>query len=334
MLLIVLLAYHFFEPLAHVFLIGYAAAIVAVALNLIVRRLPLERRWVVAGVGILLVGSIAAALWFGGPLLLHQLRSVAQRTPEFEQQLQALTARIRSSTGLNVGPLNQRATQALRKVFGGDDVLDQARGAVAMMLLPLLVLFGGLFAAANPNDRLLVPVLRVVPRKQRNAVRRAFELLGDRLSAWIQGQLIAMASVGILVTIVLLIIGVPYALLLGVINTFTEFIPLAGPWMGAIPAVAIAALEDPHKGVWTAFGMFAVQMTENNLITPFTMSKVAKVHPFVTLFALFLFGSLFGFLGMLLALPLVMLFWTIIQVFWVEGAIDTDHDRIAPVVEE
>ena len=75
-------------------------------------------------------------------------------------------------------------------------------------------------------------------------------------------------------------------------------------------------------------------MTEANLITPFTMSKVAKVHPFITLFALFLFGSLFGFIGMLLALPLVMLLWTLFQVFWVEGAIDTDHDRIAPVVEE
>ena len=334
MLLVVLLCYHFFDQLAHVFLIGYGAAIVAVAINLIVRRLPLERRWVVAGVGFLFISAVVAALWFGGPLLLEQMRSVAQRAPEFEQQLQALTGRIRAETGLNVAPLNLRVTQALRRVFGSEDVIDQARGAALMVLLPLLVLFGGLFAAANPNDRLLVPVLRMVPRQQRTAVRRAFELLGERLSAWLQGQLIAMISVGTLVTIVLLIIGVPYALLLGVLNTFTEFIPLAGPWMGAIPAVAIAALDDPHKALWTAFGMFAVQMTENNLITPFTMSKVAKVHPFITLFALFLFGSLFGFLGMLLALPLVMLFWTLIQVFWVEGAIDTDRDRIAPVVEE
>jgi predicted PurR-regulated permease PerM len=333
-LLLVLLVYHFFDQLAHVFLLGYASAIVAVAINLIVRKLPLERRWVVAAMGVLLIGLILAAAVFGGPLLLHQLRSAAQRAPEYEQQLQALTARIRSATGLNVGPLNEHAVQALRKLFGGDNVLGQARGAFGLLLLPLLVLFGGLFAAANPNDRLLVPLLRAVPRNRRAAVRRAFDLLGERLSAWIQGQLIAMAAVGTLVTIVLLVLRVPYALLLGLLNGFTEFIPLAGPWMGAVPAVAIAALEDPAKGLWTGLALFGVQMTEANLITPFTMSKVAKVHPFVTLFALFLFGSMFGLLGMLLALPMVMLLWTLFQVFWVEGAIDTDHDRIAPVVEE
>jgi predicted PurR-regulated permease PerM len=143
-----------------------------------------------------------------------------------------------------------------------------------------------------------------------------------------------MAAVGTLVTIVLVLLRVPYALLLGVLNAFTEFIPLAGPWMGGAPAVAIAALEDPTKGVWTGLALFGVQLTEANLITPLTMSKMARVHPFVTLFALFLFGSLFGLLGMLLALPLVILIWTVCQVFWIENTIDTDRDRIPPVVEE
>jgi predicted PurR-regulated permease PerM len=64
------------------------------------------------------------------------------------------------------------------------------------------------------------------------------------------------------------------------------------------------------------------------------MSQQAEVHPLVTLFSLILFGSLFGFLGVLLALPLVMLFWTVIEVLWVERAIDTDDDRIRPVVKE
>jgi predicted PurR-regulated permease PerM len=140
--------------------------------------------------------------------------------------------------------------------------------------------------------------------------------------------------VGTLATIVLTLLGVPYSLLLGILNGFTEFIPIAGPWMGGVPAVAIAALEEPTKGIWTALAMFGIQLAEANLIMPLAMSKVADVHPFVTLFALFVFGSLFGFLGMLLALPLVPLIWTVVQVFWVEGAIDTDRDRIAPVVEE
>ena len=113
-----------------------------------------------------------------------------------------------------------------------------------------------------------------------------------------------------------------------------EFIPLFGPWIGGLTAVVVAFLDDPQKALWVGIAALGIQQIEANLITPWSMSRNAEVHPFVTLFALVLFGSLFGFLGILLALPLVMLVWTIVQVLWVERAIDTDRERIAPVVSE
>ena len=338
MLLIVLLLFRFFEQFSRVLLVLYAAAIMAVAINAIVQWLPMKRRWVVAIIGISILALLVAGVVFGGPLLLEQLRGIAQRAPEFEQQLQQLTQKIRQSTGLNIGALNVRISSLLQNLFGGEEgaagMIGQAKGAVSVLLLPVLILVGGLFAVASPNDRLLVPALRAVPRHRRDEARRVLDLLGERLGSWIQGQLIAMAAVGTLATIALTLLGVPYALLLGVLNAFTEFIPIAGPWMGGVPAVAIATIDDPSKGMWTAVAMFGIQLAEINLITPYTMSKVVDVHPLVTLFALFTFGSIFGFLGMLLALPLVLLFWTLIQVFWIESAIETDHDRIPDVVEE
>lgn len=333
-ILIALLIYRYFVEISRVFLILYAAIIVAVAINAIAKRLPLGRRWVAALVGVTIIAIIIVAIWIGGPMLLAQMRSIAARAPEFATELDLTAERIRELTGLNVGPLQERLSIGLQKLFGGDDMIGQARGAIQVLLLPLLVLFGGVFAAASPNVRLLTPMMRAVPRHRRGQVERVIALLGMRIAGWIQGQLLAMIFVGTLVTIALYIIGVPYALLLGVVNAFTEFIPLVGPWMGGVPAVAIAALEDPQKGVWTAFAMVGIQMLEANLILPLTMAKVANVHPFITLFALFIFGSLFGFLGMLLALPLVLLIWTLVEVFWVEGAIETGRDRIKPVVEE
>jgi predicted PurR-regulated permease PerM len=334
MLLGVLLLYRFFDPIARVLLILYAASILAIAFNALVQRLPLQRKAVVALIAVSILAILAAAVVFGGPLVLEQLRGLTERAPEFQQQLNALAQRIRASTGINIGPLNQSVGSALRRLIGGGSMIGQAKGAAEVLLLPLLILVGALFATASPNDRLLVPLLRAVPRERRGQLRRVLDLLGHRLASWMQGQLIAMLAVGTLVTIALTIIGVPYALLLGLLNAFTEFIPLVGPWMGAIPAIAVATLEEPSKGVWTALAMFAVQQTEINLITPYTMSKVADVHPLITLFALVTFGSIFGFLGMLLALPLVLFCWTVMQVFWVEGAIDTDQDQIAPVVDE
>ena len=130
------------------------------------------------------------------------------------------------------------------------------------------------------------------------------------------------------------VIGVPYALLFGVVNGLAEFVPIIGPWVGGIPAVVVAFLQDPMKGLWAAVAILAIQQLESQLITPLVMSKVADVHPFVTLFAIVLFGGLFGFLGILLALPLVLLVWTVVEVLWVDRAIHAEHDSIEPVVEE
>jgi predicted PurR-regulated permease PerM len=119
-----------------------------------------------------------------------------------------------------------------------------------------------------------------------------------------------------------------------VLNGLFEFIPLLGPWIGGTVAVLVAFLDDPQKALFTAVAMVAVQQVESNLITPWAMSKGAELHPFVTLFALLLFGGMFGFLGILLAVPLVLLTWTLVQVLWVERAIDTDRDVIRPVARE
>lgn len=332
------LFYRFFGPISQTLLLLYAAAVFAVLLNAIVRRLPLQRKWVTAGIGILIVGSIVAILWLGVPALIGQIRDIAGRAPEFTEQLEGMEDWIQENTGLNVQLVGPEAEEWLRDAFAGaagsGSVISTATGLLQFVFVPLLILFGGLFAVANPNERLLSPVLRAVPRDMRLAFRRMFELLGVRLIGWIEGTLIGMVAVGVLSFALFYLIGVPNAFLLGVVSGLTEFIPLLGPWIGGAIATAVAFLDDPQKGVWTALAALAIQQFENNVIIPWAMSRAADVHPLVTLFALVLFGSLFGFLGILLSIPLVMLFWTMIEVLWVERTLDSDEDSIAPIVKE
>ena len=336
LLFLLALVFEHFTAIAHVFLIAYAAAILGVALNALISRIPGQRRWVTGVVGLLLFAGIGAGLWFGGQVLVSQVRDFASRIPEFQEQLQSWETRLQEQTGLNVQLVGPQAEGVLRNAFMGNSqaVLGRARGILEWIILPLLVLFGGLYAVGKPNERLLSPLLRSVPRDRREAFRRVFELLGARLLGWAKGTLLAMLIVGGLSTVALYVIGVRYALLLGLWAGLTEFIPLVGPWIGGLTAVTVAFFQDPSKALLTAAVMLAIQQLESNVITPLVMAKVADVHPFVTLFAIFLFGSLFGFLGILLALPIVFLIWTLVQVLWVERTIDTDEDWIEPVVEE
>jgi predicted PurR-regulated permease PerM len=280
---------------------------------------------------------LGAVLWLGVPALVGQIREFVDRAPEYEAQLEEWAEWLRQATGLNIALVGDTTAGTLRNLFQTvetEQILGHARGALEVLLVPLIILMGGLYALADPNRRLLLPVLRLVPRDRRNAFYRIFQLLGERLYGWIRGTLIAMLVVGILTSAALYVIGVPYWLLLGVVVGLVEFIPIFGPWIGGIPATLIAFIDEPMKGVWTALAITAIQQIESYLITPWAMSQAAKIHPLVTLFALIFFGSIFGVLGILLALPLVILFWTVVEVLWVERAIGTDDDWLPPVVEE
>ena len=320
--------FRFFDTIAQVFLTVYAAAIVAVGLNALGRHLPLERKWLAA-----VVGGIAALLVFGLPVLVSQLRDVVGRGPGLEQQIREWEVWLREQTGTRVRI--PRPAEAIKPgAVGNSNAVGNAMSFLEAAFIPVVVFFGALFALANPNENLMNPVLRLVRSDQRPAVYRIFQLLGERLVGWLKGTAIAMVCVGLLSILLFSLIGVPNALLLGLLNGTLEFIPLVGPWIGGGSATMVAFLDDPAKGGWTAMAALAIQQIEGYVITPFAMKKSAEIHPFITLFALVLFGGVFGFLGLLLALPLVLLVWTVVQVLWVERALDTDRDRIAPVVNE
>lgn len=333
--LLLALCFHFFDTLAQTLLLAYAAAILAVALNAATSRLPLNRKWVAALVGITLLGGIAVLLWWGAPAVAAQVRDLAGDLPRIQAQIRQWAEWVHQQTGIRV-PLvggGGGVQQALPQV-GGGEVLGRAAGLLEVILLVLIVVFGGLYAMASPNQRLLNPLLRACPRDARPAMYRILDLLGKRLVGWLKGTGIAMLAVGTLSTVAFYVIGVPNALALGLFNGLVEFIPIFGPWIGGTAATLVAFVADPMKGAWTAAAALAIQQIEANVITPWAMSREAEVHPFVTLFALLLFGGLFGFLGLFLAVPLVIFFWTVVQVLWVERTIDTDEDRIAPVVAE
>jgi predicted PurR-regulated permease PerM len=329
------LTFKFFDTLVRVFLLVYASAILATLFGTLRRVIPLKRRWLAGIVGLAGITTLVLTLWIGVPAVAGQVRGLVEMAPQVGEMVDSGFDWVEARTGLSIPRPPTIQDAPLEEMAGGiGNIFGRAFTALEVLLVPIILFFGALFAMAGPNERLLNPLFRAFPPGVRLAWYRIFQLLAERVMGWLKGTAVAMLGVGVLSTIAFSVIGVPNPVALGVINGLFEFIPIFGPWIGGLAAILVALVDDPMKALWTTLAVLAIQQIESYVITPWSMSANAKIHPFITLFALVVFGGLFGFLGILMALPLVLLVWTVVQVLWVERAIDTDSDEIAPLVKE
>jgi predicted PurR-regulated permease PerM len=320
-----------FEPIARVLLLAFLASIVAIAMNKVVSRLPMPRGLATAVTALAVVGGMGGGLYFLATAVAREVRALVDQAPELLEAALVWEERLREEVGLDLELLGPRALELVQRLPA---LLLQAVGLLELIALGALLLFGAFFIVAKPNEGLLTPFLRVVPRETRGAWRRMFRLLGDRLGGWLVGTLASMVIIGTVSVIAFMLLGTPYPLLLGVLIGVLEILPLVGPWIGGAIAVVVTLFHDPGLALWVALVVILIQEAEGNLVHPMVMRGAVAVHPFVTLLALLLFGSIFGLLGAILSLPLVLAIQTAVQVLWVENTLGTADDEIEPVVRD
>ncbi len=145
-----------------------------------------------------------------------------------------------------------------------------------------------------------------------------------KLGAWLRGQILLMLIIGVMTYVGLLIIGIDYALVLGIFAGLAEIVPYAGPIISMIPAVIIAFTISPLKAVIVALLYFGIQQLENGVLTPKIMEKSVGLNPLVSLFALLVGFKLGGLVfedlklignvvGALLAIPVATILAVIIH---------------------
>lgn len=127
------------------------------------------------------------------------------------------------------------------------------------------------------------------------------------LNRFIRGQILVASIVGILATIGYLIIGLPYAAVMGLFAGIFEIVPYLGPVLGAMPAGIIAILHSPSKLIASIMVMIIVQQLESNIFTPKIMGAHVGMHPVYIILALWIAGTSFGIIGMFFAVPAVLI---------------------------
>ncbi len=147
-------------------------------------------------------------------------------------------------------------------------------------------------------------MLMGLPPDRRENIREFIEEIQEKVGGYTRGLIYLSLIIGTMATVSYVIIGLPNAIFLGVIAGIMEAVPLVGPILGAIPAVLVAISTDPSKIIWVLIATAILQGLENNFIVPRVMNRAVGINPVASLLAFIAFGSIFGFVGALLAIPL------------------------------
>lgn len=167
----------------------------------------------------------------------------------------------------------------------------------------VLLIFLAMYIGAEP-DVYRGWMLAMVPAPSRAQTRIVLAEISKVLRKWLVTQLVAMAVIGTVSYVVLLLLGVKAAFALGFIAGLLEFIPTVGPLLSAIPAVLMGFVDSPEKALAVAIAYWGIQFVENNLLIPFLMRGEMDLPPAITIVAQTLMTLVFGFLGLMVAVPL------------------------------
>ena len=191
----------------------------------------------------------------------------------------------------------------------------------------MLIIFMSIYIAADP-DLYHRGLMHLFPHPMRRRAGEVLSSIAIVLRRWLVTQLIAMLVIGSVTTIALLILRVKAAFALGLIAGLLEFIPTVGPILSSIPAIAMGFLDSPEKALTVAIVYVGVQFMENHLLIPLLMKGGVDVPPVLTILGQALFTLLFGFLGLMVAVPMLAATMVAVKMLYVERVVG---DEIAVV---
>lgn len=214
--------------------------------------------------------------------------------------------------------LRQRLTQQLAGV--GRHFFSVFSSTVAGLGGLIVLFFVAIFVAVDP-DLYHRGLMHLFPHRARRKAGEVLSATAATLRRWLLMQMIAMVVIGSVTTVVLLLLGVKAAVALGIIAGILEFIPYVGPILSAVPAIAMALVDGPEKALYVAIAYVAIQQLEGVVLQPLLMKEGLELPPVITILGQALFALVFGFMGLLLAVPLLATVMVPIKLLYVRDVV-------------
>lgn len=285
---------------------------------------PIRRRTGVSSVAAVLLvvgllGSLVAIfVWLAGPALAEQVDELQRSLPRALGQVREWLA----GYGWGRRLLGQADPEQLA---GDGQMLQEATGFASRTLGAVIgalggifiVFFLGIFIAAEPGYYRR-GLLRIFPPHRRERAGDVLDRIDAILRWWLIGRAMSMTVVGVLVWLGLTILGMPLALVFGLLAGILDFIPYFGPILAAVPALLLALLEGPSQVLYVAALYIAVQSIENWVVAPLVERNVVRLPPALTLGAQVVLGVVAGIVGAAFASPIVAAGMALVNAVWVE----------------
>jgi predicted PurR-regulated permease PerM len=293
-------------------LLIYISALVAIGLSPLVAAIERRRvagrsrvpRWLaILTIYLVVLGALVGVGGLVFPPLIDQARELWAALPQMLSDGQ----RWLMERGLLSREISFReAVEQGAPAVGGSDAVGAVMGAVSGLVggifgfITILILA---FYFLVDSDNLVRTFVRLFPRDERPRVEEACVRISTKVSAWLGGQLLLAGIIGGTAAVALFLMGVPYFYVLALIAGFGEMIPVVGPILAALPAVAVAFTVSPTLALGVAAFFLLQQQVENHVLVPKIMERQVGVSAVAVIIALLLGGSLLGIVGAILAVP-------------------------------
>lgn len=289
--------------LVDVLLLMFAGVLIAVLLRApadwLSARTRLSPNQSIALVLVVLVLAAAGAAFAIAPEFGRQFDEMMAQIPDAWRELSAMLEQHRWGRWL-IARVQGAQPEAMQ---GAGRALSTTFGAVVSLFVIAVV---GLWAALQPRVY-IDNAIRLFPVDARPRVRALVAECGQVLRRWLVGSLVSMTLVAVATAVGLWALGVPLALVLGLVAGVMVFVPNFGPILSAVPALLLALLQGTQTAIWVAVLYVGVQVVENTVVTPLIQRRAVSLPPALTILAQTAMGVLAGALGVVVAVPLTAL---------------------------
>ena len=284
-----------------------------------VKNHHVSRTVAVAIVFLLLIAIIVSALSFLIPNILNQVEQLIQNMPEYIRSFQRFLTRILQQKNLPPWIVDltkdvdiNAYTKEIEESLSGfaknfmmsiTSSIGSIIGMVTSVTVTIVTVPFMLFYMLKDGHKLVPTITGIFSEKQANRIGELLEKMSETISKYISGQAIECLFVGTCTAIGYGIVGVPFALLIGIFAGITNMIPYIGPYIGLLPALILALSNSVRQTILVIIVCVVVQQIDGNLIYPNVIGKSLDIHPLTIIIILLVAGNLAGLLGMLLAVP-------------------------------